>query len=230
MFPDKKLSKCELHDFFTAPYENETERVVFEDLTGFIEKRFQVKVKKIAIIDLGQTKRLEVYLYHREDWLRLEPNGIFTGEISQRNCDIISEAAKEIIMRNKALKYFSPLKRIFAVLHCFEDIERQYIAQNIFLDDGDIAEIQELMVGGDIVRVCTPSPYCFLLLFFKTKDGADAFVGSPKEAAFQKMIYQKAKKLDHFDLINDIDKDFWYKLVLSEDFRPHYNLQDYNYL
>lgn len=230
MFPNKQLSEHELHDYFFKPYENEIERIVFDELSSFIEKYFHVKVKKIAVSDLGSLKRLEVYLYSYDDWLKLEPHGIFTGEISQRNCDIISEAAKEIIIRNKALKHFSPLKRIFAVLHCFEDIERQYIAKNIFLNDGDIAELQKLMVGGDIVRACAPPPHSCLLLFFKNKDGADAFVGSQKEAALQKMIYQKAKKLDHFDLINDINKDFWYKLVLSEDFRPHYNLQDYDYL
>lgn len=220
----KDINNSEIHEFFDSEYDNPIEAVVFDELTSFIENHFVTKVKKLALVDAGNCKRIEVFLYYHRDYLKLEPNGNFLGQISLDNCQQILNAAKHIIEYSQATKHFRFLKLVR--LRCFETSEIFHIARTIYLSE--IEDFQKLLLDHNVLRVCAPSPHHKLVLFLRNDDYCHEFEASDKCKQLHEMIYQKAKQIDTFELVSNIEKAWWYGYENIVNFHPLYNLQKYH--
>ena len=197
----EEIGNMEYHNFFTTPYGDPIEEAVFTDLAAFVENHFGTKVKKFALFQGVVCKRIEVFLYYYKDYLILDDGGLFTGEVSFNNGKTILNAAKEIISHYKAEEIFSDLEVV--MFRCFESEETSYIRKTIYLSQ--IEDIRSFVIDDNIVRVEALYPYSSLLLFLKDNNYAEEFKKSEKCRQFHEMLYQKAKPLDMFDFIKDID-------------------------
>ncbi len=222
MFFKKIGNLDEYHRFFSSPYDNSVEEVIFNDLKAFIENHFGTRVKKLALINTSGCKRIEMFLYSYEEYLLLDDGGLYTGEISINNGKIILNAAKEIISHYKAEEYFSQLSVVR--FYCFETTEIGYIRKTIYLSQ--FKNLQRFLIDGNIVRIYAPIPYSLLILFLRNNDYAVEFKKSEKCNQFHEMLYQYAKPLDVFNLIKnvgDIKEGWWYYYDNEANYTPQKN-------
>lgn len=224
----------EYHEFFLAPYPNETEKSVLEELSIWIENRFGTKVKKIAFLEgpvcMGvPIKRLEVYLYdYNNDYKTLVPDdGKFYLPEANINKKIIFNAALEIIRKQKAENYFSNLQVVS--LQCFESKEIMEIAKKMYREE--INEIQSFLLGDGVEKVWVVPPFDIMMIFFKSLEDSYTFHNSEKRLKLDQMLYKMAKSRDMFGFItlNLIKKNNFYAYTNIKNFAPncdfcHYDL------
>ena len=225
----EEIQITEAHDYFLKSYPNKIEESVLGELSSWIEDHFGTKVKKIAFLDSGSymgvpVKRLDVFIYYENDFLKLSPLGIITwGEVAEANSKLILNSAWETIHRYKSDNYFANLQVI--TLRCFEDIEISSIAALVFRDEID--KIRSFLMGDGVEKVWVVSPFNIIILFFKNKESANIFHDSEKRKQLDLILYEMAKSRDLYEFITpDIIKKF-YAYADIKDFAPNCDFRHY---
>ena len=229
----ESIGNMEYHNFFITPYGDPIEEAVFTDLAAFVENHFGTKVKKFALIDSQggcHNRVIDVFLYYHKDYLILDDGGLFVSPVSTNNCKIILNAAEEIISHHHAEQTFDLLNVVR--FKCFEAEELAHIRKTIYLSQ--IEDIKSLLIDDNIVRVYAPIPYSTLILFLKDNNYAEEFKQSEKCRKFHEMLYQKAKAIDTFGFIKDVDdiketrlyfdSPRWYFFDNEANYKPHKNM------
>ena len=225
----KEILFTEAHNYFLSPYPNKIEESVLGELSLWIENHFDVKVKKIAFLESGYykgnpVKRLEVFVYYEKDFLRLSPMGIITwGKVAEANSKLILESAWEIIHKHKVENYFANLEVV--KLRSFEDIEVCSIAVSMF--QNEIDKIRSFLMDSVVEKVCAVSPFYIIMLFFKSKEDADAFHNSNKRKEFEQMLYKMAKSRDLYDFITFDKIKKFYAYTNIKNFAPNCDFRHY---
>lgn len=220
---------AEAHNYFLSSYPNKIEDTVLGELSLWIENHFEVKVKKIAFLESGPckgkpVKRLEVFIYYKEDFMRLSPMGIITwGKVAEANSKLILNSAWEIIRKHTAENYFANLEVV--TLRSFEEFEVYSIVTLMFRDE--IENIRAFLVDDIVKKVWIVSPFYIIMLFFKSKGDADAFHNSGKRRELDLMLYKMAKPRDLYDFITSDTIKKFYAYTNIENFAPNCDFRHY---